>query len=99
MRREPTPESRHITRIIASLAKAEETRVTSSQKANQQDTENITIPTSQDQGISRAASEVARSDCRAKTGENAQILKAPANFGGQFSAPPRTFENVAAGAS
>jgi hypothetical protein len=73
---------------MASLAKVDETPIASSQKANRQDTENIAASTSQNQGASRAASEVAGSDCRAKTGENAQILKAPANFGGLFSALP-----------
>jgi hypothetical protein len=97
MRREPTPPSRHITRIIASLPKVDtDTHATSSEKASQQCREETVMGIPQSKDTSRAMSET---DSRAKTGEKAQILKAPANFGGLFSAPPRTFENVAAGTS
>jgi hypothetical protein len=102
MRREPTPESRHINRIMATLAKVNELEnspTTRSTVSDQQQTETTAASTFQHTEATHAVSETAGIDGGARTGESAQAPKVPANFGGQFSAPPRTFENVAAAPS
>jgi hypothetical protein len=62
IRREPTPNSRHIQRIIAQVAKVD------GEKA------------------------------MATTAGQTQVLKAPANFGKPWSAPPREFDKLTVGA-
>ena len=96
IRREPTPPTRHISRIIATLAKVVNPSI-SSAKANKQHATSTDECIAQDGEAHRGVAETMGSDYRDNTGEKAQILRAPANFGGQFSVPPRTFENVAAG--
>ncbi len=96
MRREPTPESRHVARIIAELAKIDQNPpIASSQLVNQQEARSITPSVSQN----RSSVESARADSTSDTTttEQMQVVIGPANFGKPFSAPSRTFENVRMG--
>jgi len=100
MRREPTPESRHIARIIAELRKADENTpapITSSQKVDQ--AEDIASSMSQRKKSPSGDSAASGVDCKPSATEQTQVLKAPVNFGKKWSAPPRTFENLTVGAS
>jgi len=99
IRREPTPPTRHIGRMFASIAKVCDfvSPSTSSAKSSKEHIASTDACIIQDMEAHSAAGKTMGSDARDKAAEKGQILRAPANFGGQFSAPPRTFENVAAG--
>jgi hypothetical protein len=102
MQREPTPESRHVARIMTDLHKADDNAAaatTVSQKVDHQETEMVATPSSQCEESSRVDSSRTGTGCNSSTTEQAQVLKAPLNFGKKWSAPPRNFENVTVGAS
>lgn len=95
MRREPTPESRHVTRIIAQLAKIDQHPPVASSVDQEEDKGNAPSTSQNEDSIEYAQ---ANSTSNTTSTKQAQVVIAPANFGKPFSAPARTFENVGVGA-